>query len=53
MKDLELSLAERVADLLNDGVPQHEIPEMIGVTKETVSKHKRNAEALGLLRANE
>jgi len=49
MKDLEESLTERVADLLNQGVPQQEIAEMIGVAKGTVSKHKRKAQDAGLL----
>jgi hypothetical protein len=49
MKDLEESLTERVANLLNDGVPQHEIPELLNVAKGTVSKHKRKAQELGLL----
>jgi putative DNA primase/helicase len=51
MKDLEQSLTERVADLLNEGVPQHEIAEMLGVAKGTVSKHKNQAQAQGLLKA--
>jgi hypothetical protein len=50
-KDVEQSLAEKVADLLNDGIPQHEIHELLGVTKGTVSKHKHRAAAMGLLRA--
>lgn len=50
MKDLEESLTEKVAELLNDGIPQNEIPEMLGVTKGTVSKHKQKAQTLGLLR---
>jgi putative DNA primase/helicase len=49
MKDLEDSLTEKVADLLNEGIPQHEIPEMLGVAKGTVSKHKKKAQTLGLL----
>jgi len=49
MKDLELSLTERVADLLNEGIKQNEIPEMLGIAKGTVSKHKAKAQALGLL----
>jgi len=49
-KDLEQSLTERVADLLNDGIPQHEIPEMLGVSKGTVSKHKKKAQGQGLLK---
>jgi DNA-binding NarL/FixJ family response regulator len=49
MKDLEDSLMERIANLLNEGVPQKEIPEMLGCTKGTVSKYKNKALALGLL----
>lgn len=49
LKTLEDSLTERVAKLLNEGVPQGEIPEMLGVAKGTVSKHKRKAQEQGLL----
>jgi len=49
MKDLEESLTQRIASLLNEGIPQHEIADMIGVAKGTVSKHKNKAQALGLL----
>jgi hypothetical protein len=49
IKTLEQSLTERVADLLNDGIPQNEIAELLGVAKGTVSKHKNKAQALGLL----
>jgi putative DNA primase/helicase len=52
MKDLEESITERVADLLNEGVPQHEIAEMLGVVKGTVSKCKTKAQTLGLLKEN-
>ncbi|MDA8085711.1 MAG: AAA family ATPase, partial [Nitrospiraceae bacterium] len=51
LKDLEDSLTEKVARLLNDGIPQNEIHEMIGVSKGTVSKHKKKAQEAGLLRA--
>lgn len=50
MKTVEDSLTERVADLLNEGVPQQEIAEMIGVAKGTVSKHKKKAQERGLLK---
>lgn len=49
MKNLEESLTEKVANLLNDGVEQKEIPETLGVSKGTVSKHKKKAENQGLL----
>lgn len=48
-KTLEDSLTERVAKLLNEGVPQHEIPELLGVAKGTVSKHKRKSQERGLV----
>jgi putative DNA primase/helicase len=48
-QDLEESLTERVAAALNDDIPQHEIAEMLGVSKGTVSKHKSKAQSLGLL----
>lgn len=51
-KDVEDSLTEKVADLLNEGIPQSEIAELLGVAKGTVSKHKNKAVSLGLLRAN-
>lgn len=50
LRDLEESLTEKVARLLNDGIPQNEIHEMIGVTKGTVSKHKKKAQESGLLK---
>ena len=49
VKDLEQSLTERVADLLKEGIPQHEIPDLLNVSKGTVSKHKRKAMDMGLL----
>ena len=48
-KDLEQSLTERVADLLNDGIPQNEIAELVGTSKGNVSKHKKKAQQQGLL----
>lgn len=50
MKDLEDSLTERVASLLNDGVPQHEIADLLGIAKGTVSKHKKKAQDQRLLK---
>jgi len=49
IKDLDECRTHKVARLLNDGVPQNEIHEMLDVTKGTVSKHKKKAKALGLL----
>jgi len=49
MKDLEQSMTEKVATLLNDSIPQAEIHDMLGVTKGCVSKHKKKAAALGLI----
>ena len=51
LKDLEDSLTERVAQLLNEGIPQNEIHEMLSVAKGTVSKHKKKAQEAGLLKA--
>jgi DNA-binding CsgD family transcriptional regulator len=48
-KDLEESLTERIANLLNESVPQNEIAELLGVSKGTVSKHKHKAQSQGLL----
>ena len=50
MKDLEESLTQRIASLLNEGIPQHEIAEMLGVAKGTVSKHKNRAKSQGLIK---
>ena len=49
MKDLEESLIERVAKLLNDEVPQKEIPEKLGKSKGYISKLKTKAKNKGLL----
>ncbi len=49
MKDLEDTLMEKIVELLNEGIPQHEIAEMIGTTKGTVSKYKNKAQSMGLL----
>lgn len=50
MKNLEASNAEKVAKLLNEGVPQHEIAELLNVAKGTVSKAKKKAAEMGLLK---
>lgn len=50
IKPLEESTVEKVAALLNEGIPQHEIPELLGITKGAVSKAKKKAAALGLYR---
>jgi hypothetical protein len=50
LKDLEQSLTERVANLINDGVPQNEIAELLQVAKGTVIIHKNKTQLLGLLR---
>lgn len=49
-KDLEDSKVERVAKLLNEGIPQKELAEMLGVRKGTISKYKQSAEKRGLLK---
>lgn len=49
VKDLEESLTAKVANMLNDGVPQGEIAELLKVSKGTVSKHKQKAQAAGLI----
>ncbi len=49
VKDLEESLTERVVSMLNDGIPQNEIADLLGVAKGTVSKHKKKAEGLGMI----
>lgn len=49
MKNLEESTAEKVARLLNDGVAQGEIAEMLGITKGAVSKAKKRAADMGLI----
>jgi len=49
IQDLEQSTAEKVATLLNDGIPQKEIPEMLAISKGAVSKAKKRAQTLGLI----
>lgn len=51
VKPVEESTVEKVAALLNEGVPQVEIAEMLGVTKGAVSKAKQKAGGLGFLAA--
>lgn len=48
-KPLEQSTAEKVASLLNEGIPQQEIAEMLGISKGGVSKAKKRAGELGML----
>ena len=49
IKGLEQSTTEKVAALLNEGVQQSEIAELLGVTKGAVSKAKKRAQNKGLL----
>ena len=49
-RDIEESLTYKIAGLLNDEVPQSEIPELLNIAKGTVSKHKKKAQELGLLK---
>ena len=44
------ALTQKVADLLNDGVRQKDIVEILGIVKGTVSKHKKKAMDRGLLK---
>ncbi len=44
------ALTQKVADLLNDGVRQKDIVDILGIVKGTVSKHKKKALARGLLK---
>jgi putative DNA primase/helicase len=52
IKDLEESLTERVAGLLNENIPQNELAEMLQISKGTVSKHKKRAHDQGLLKGS-
>ena len=52
IKELEQSTAEKVAALLNEGVEQRDIAEMIGISKGAVSKAKKRAERDGLLKVS-
>lgn len=53
IKDLEENLIKKVADLLNDGIPQNEIVELLKISKGYVSKLKNRAISLSLLRRNQ
>ena len=48
-KPLEESTVDKVAKLINEGVPQHEIADMLKITKGSVSKAKRKAMEQGVL----
>jgi putative DNA primase/helicase len=50
IKALEDSTAEKVAKLLNEGIPQHEISDLLKMSKGNVSKAKQKAAGLGLLK---
>lgn len=52
-KSLEESTEEKVANLLNEGVPQHEIAEMLGLNKSTVSRAKKKAIEKGLINSQQ
>lgn len=49
-KDLDQSLTEKVAELLNQGLLQNEIAEELKISKGTVSKHKNKAVSQGLIK---
>lgn len=50
MIPLEDSTAEKVAKLINEGVPQNEIADLLGIAKGTVSKAKQKAVSKGLIK---
>jgi putative DNA primase/helicase len=50
LQPLENSTAEKVAALLNDGIPQSEIPELLGMTRGAISKAKKKAAEMGILK---
>ena len=50
--ELEQSTSEKVAALLNEGIQQSEIPEMLGITKGAVSKAKKRAKNEGFLKVS-
>ena len=52
IKPLDESTTEKVANLINDGVQQHEIAEMLKITKRSVSKAKKRAIEKGLITAS-
>lgn len=49
VKSIETSTAEKVAQLLAEGMSQSEIVEELGITKGAVSKAKKRAAAMGLI----
>ena len=49
MRALENSTADKVAALLNKGVPQNDIGGLLKITKGAVSKAKKKAALLGLI----
>ena len=48
-KDLDDCLAERVAEMVKDGMTEREISRSLGIGKGTVGRHKRKARQLGML----
>lgn len=50
IKGLEQSTAEKVASLLNEGIPQHEIADLLKLSKGAISKAKHRAAAMGLMK---
>jgi putative DNA primase/helicase len=52
VKSLDKSTAEKVAALLDDGLSQMEIAEMLKITKGAVSKAKKKALELGMLKGS-
>ena len=48
-KDMDERLTERVAECLNSGQSSREAAQELGVTKSTISRHKKKAAGLGLL----
>lgn len=50
IKGLEQSTAEKVAALLNEGIAQHEIADLLKLSKGAVSKAKHRAAAMGLMK---
>jgi len=50
MQPLENSTAEKVAALLNEGIPQSEIPELLHMTRGAISKAKKKAAEMGILK---
>lgn len=49
MKDLSESRTDKVAELLNEGVKQRDIAEMLGINPGTVSRHAAKARSGGLV----